>query len=660
MRQKPGPLRPSPTIDAPGTSTTRPASPDRPFDPDLDLRLPGRIRTDGSNQMPDIETSAPTTSTATSRPGITVTHMPDMQMPPRGPARSTLEPYVQNVSGEWVHDAQGLKSHKGRQFADIANDDGSAAGLTVMVAYHDLIKAYRARLPSERVPSGPPLYRVADTDLWSLDKPTETYPANRYTLHELGGPNASSAPLPNEQGYYAVHEWKETTNRDPMIARPYIGFAFQGKNGRMIKVDPSEARGDASVPLKLAHWTDAEIWNVYNLRDAEILTFRAEAEVLGGPPVWARRRHIKDDHNYLLDSMKWSHPQKSRSECAELLRSYNLSVTQRKRLRTEMENGFPEWAEEHKRLTRNTTDDQRFEQIAQELGPFSLRLREQGEADTYDLPPVNQRYEEGFLKSYLESAGYKRNKHDYLYRTDIPGMFRADLRTPFELARDKRLIKLRGNPSESTTKHAFSSTFGLADALNYMGFDYYSNPLHYNSQANRYPGHFSDSDSSSGYRHSTDEESDTSFEMDNSRDYPLRRRKQKNGFLYIIDTRNIEVVPRVENIYLNGRDFDGDRLEGRISMPTRGISSERIWLVNSSHSMAARVEDVFRQAGSDAADIEKATWEGIDVDMWTRSTPYDGLIAGVANSGGVVLNLPKGRNTLANDIIWPVPEHYRP
>jgi hypothetical protein len=64
--------------------------------------------------------------------------------------------------------------------------------------------------------------------------------------------------------------------------------------------------------------------------------------------------------------------------------------------------------------------------------------------------------------------------------------------------------------------------------------------------------------------------------MDDSRDYPLLRRNQTRGFLYVIDTRGIEVVPRVENIYLNDRDFDGDRLEGRISMPTRGISAERI------------------------------------------------------------------------------------
>jgi hypothetical protein len=194
-----------------------------------------------------------------------------------------------------------------------------------------------------------------------------------------------------------------------------------------------------------------------------------------------------------------------------------------------------------------------------------------------------------------------------------------------------------------------------------MNFDYYSNPRHYNTQANRYPGHVSDGELSSGNRHSTDNDSETSFEMDDSRDYPLLRRKQRMGFLYVIDTRGIEVVPRDENIYLNDMDFDGDSLEGRISMPTRGISAERIWLARSDRSQAARVEDILRQAGDNAESIEKATWAGIDgKSVYVYGiTAYDKLIDQIAHSGGVVLKLPKGRETQSNDIIWPVAEHYR-
>ncbi|HWH87990.1 MAG TPA: hypothetical protein VNV36_14605 [Pseudomonas sp.] len=581
--------------------------------------------------------------------------MPDTQAPRLHATTSPLSRYLQSVDGVSSHNADGLRTYKGRQFADIANNDGSAAG-TVMVTFHDLIKAYRAKLPSEREPSGPPLYRVPGTNVWRLTKPVEYYPSSRYTLEEFATYfSAYVAPVPNAQGYYPVHEWVHVPGGERMISNRYVGFAFKDKDGKLVKVDPSEARGDPSLPLKLAHWTDAEIWDVYRLHGAEVVAFRAEAQASGRAPDWATRAKNQDHHEFLLDSMRWSHPHKSRSECAELLRTYNLSVAQQQRLRADMENGFPEWAEQHKRLTHNTLDERRFEHIAQELGPFCLRLRQEGERYSgYDLPPVKQRYEESFLNSYLEHAGYKRNKHDFLYRTDIPAMFRADLRTPFELARDERLVTLAGNHDESTTKSSFSTTFSAYNALSYTGFDYYSNPRHYNTQANRYPGHVSDDEPSMANAYSSGNESDTSFEMDNSRDYPLLRRNQRHSFIYVIDTRGVEVVPRVENLFLNNRDFDGDVMEGRISTPKRGISAERIWLLNSDMTMAANVEDIFLQAGGDVDVIEEATWAG-----GNQSRAYDRLINQVAFSGGVVLHLPKGNHTYSNDVSWPVPEHYR-
>ncbi len=657
MRQKPGPLRPSPTTETPGTSPTRPAPFDHPAD--LDPVLRGRIRPDGTTQSPGADTDGPHSSIATVEPGIMITQMPDTQTPRPRTATSPLEPYLQSVDEALGHDADGLRNHKGRKFADIARDDGSAAGLTVMVAFHDLMKAYRAGLPSERVPSGPPLYRVADSNVWSLKKPIEYYPSDRYTVHDRR--NAHFSNVPDAQGYYAVHEWKHVPDHGDFVMRSNVGFAFKERYGRLVKVDPSEARGDASVPLKLAHWTDREIWDVYNIHGAEVVAFRAEAQASGRAPDWARRTDNDDHHKSLMNAMKWSHPQKSRSECAELLRSYNLTIAQQKRLLPDMDKGFPEWAEQHKRLTQNTLDERRFDQIEEEMQPLILRIRQEGERPDFDAHPVEQRYEQSFLKSYLEHAGYQLTRHGYLFRTDIPAMFRADLRTPFELARDKRLVKLRGNPSDSTNKSAFSATFSMAKLSDYMFFDYYSNPRHYNSQANRYPGHFSDSDSSGGNRHSSASDSETSFEMDESRDYPLLRRKQLLGFRYVIDTRGIEVVPRDENIYLNDMDFDGDPLEGRISMPTRGISAERIWLVRSDLSQAARVEDILRQAGDNAEAIEKATWAGTDGNdvLYHGVTAYDKLIDQIANSGGVVLKLPKGESTYSNDVNWPVAEHYR-
>ncbi|MFJ2480878.1 hypothetical protein ACIOWE_11425 [Pseudomonas sp. NPDC087598] len=661
MRNKPKVPRLTPEVDTSTPSTSRPITPDSGLE-HLDLNLPGRNRPSGSNPLSS-EGGLEGTSgrTVHTEPALTVSVTPlsDIAAVAHTAPVSPLQSYVQKPARELsAPDAAGLKSYKGRQFAEVAGDHAENNTQTVMVAFDDAMKAWRAKLPSERNPSGPPLYRIANTSTWSLRKPIEHY---ELLLH-------TSSYAADSRGYYAVH--KEITNRFEMGDGSYyeskvthrdIGFAFKDEDGKLIRVDPLRARGDTSVPVKLAHWSDGEIWSVYRLREAEALVFRSEAEALGRAPDWARRAEEPDIHKYLTDSLRWVHPQKSLAERTDILRAYNLSIAQQNRLRKDMERGvFPQWAEQHKQLTQSN-DDQRFRQIAEELDPYVLRLRNEGEYTDDSLPDVDQRYDRQFLQSYLEHAGYKRNVHNSLYRTDIPGMFRADLRTPFELARDKRLIKLRGNPSDTTTKRALSATFGLANALTYLSFDYYSNPRHYNSQANRYPGHFSDSDSSTGNRHSTDGESDTSFEMDDSRDYPLLRRKQKLGFLYVIDTRGVEVVPRVENIYLNNTDFDGDTLEGRISMPTRGISADRIWLVHSDLKRAARVEDIFRQAGEDAEEIESATWAGADADAEYRVgyTPYDALINRVAEAGGKILNLPKGNGTFANDIVWPVPEHYR-
>ncbi|SDT54425.1 hypothetical protein [Pseudomonas granadensis] len=650
MRKNTGPLRPSPTPETPGPSTPRPAV-------DMDFHLSGRPRTGATGDSPRRSADGATDGALQAETAVTVTRMSEI-VEPLAPVRfSSLERYRQNaLSALSAHDAQGLRTYKGRKFADVS-DDATTALQTVMVVYHEMMKAYRARLSTEREASGPPLYRIGESNTWSLHRPFEYYDPRRYIQSHIA----------NSRGYYSVEEIRLIEHSGPagkwferQVVDRNAGLAFVDENGGLIRVDPNEARGDISIPVKLALWSDGEIWSTYRLEGARSLVFRSEAEAAGKAPDWATRFNEPNTHKFLTDSLKWSCPDKSQKERTEILRSYNLSIAQQNRLRLEMEHGtFPEWAEQHKRSTQSTSDETRFAHIAEELEPFSLKLREQGENHEHDLPPLAQRYDEKFLNDYLEYAGYKRNQHDYLYRTDIPAMFRADLRTPFELARDKRLVKLRGNPSESTTKRAFSATFGVANALSYMGFDYYSNPRHYNSQANRYPGHFSDSDSSSGFRHSSGEESDTSFKMDETRDYPLLRRGQHLGFVYVIDTRNIEVVPRVENMYLNNRDFDGDTLEGRISMPTRGISAERIWLVSSDLNRAARVEDVFLQAGDRAEAIEKATWAGANDYDRHGNHAYDRLIDEIDRSGGVVLKLPKGRGTSSNDVTWPVAEHYR-
>ncbi|MBP5947087.1 MULTISPECIES: hypothetical protein [unclassified Pseudomonas] len=657
MRNKPKNPRLSPEPATPGPSTSRPHSPDDGRS-DLDFTLPGRVRADAAEISSGVTSDNLTPGTSHGKASVSVTPMDASATTRPVVGQSPLRPYVQTPSSKLsLHDADGLRSYKGRFFADVASDDAQTGIETVMVVFHDAMKAYRAKLPTERAPSAPPLYRIADTNTWSSQKPIAYYENSMDRVY-------TTSNTVDAQGYYAVHEQLTRKHSAPFDHIEYqvtnrdIGFALKDAHSKLVRVDPLEARGDPSVPLKLAHWTDGDIWSAYRLRESEALVFRSEAEAQGRPPTWATRFEDPDTYQYLIHSLRWSHPHKSPDEHADILRSYNLTIAQQSRLRKDMEHGvFPEWAEQHKQLTQSN-DDQRLSQIAAELDPYILRLRNEGQYLENKLPDAELRYESEFLESYLMHAGYKRNMRGLLYRTDIPGMFRADLRTPFELARDKRLFRLKGNGPESTTKLPFSTTFGLDDASNYTDFEYYSQPRRYNSQANRYPGHASsDSDSSDGGRYGTGNESDNSFEMDYSRDYPLRRRNQDLSFLYVIDTRGIEVVPQAENAHLSNLTFWADPMEGQISMPSRGISAERIWLVHSDKRRAARVEDIFRAAGENAEAIEQATWDGT---VSRHPSPYDDLIEKVASSGGVILDLPKGTETFANDIIWPVPEHYRP
>ncbi|MFJ2539491.1 hypothetical protein [Pseudomonas sp. NPDC087614] len=119
-------------------------------------------------------------------------------------------------------------------------------------------------------------------------------------------------------------------------------------------------------------------------------------------------------------------------------------------------------------------------------------------------------------------------------------------------------------------------------------------------------------------------------------------------------------MPGAENLYLNDLDFEADPTEGRLSMPTRGISAQRLWLVNSQLTRAACIEDVFKCAGGSVSAIEKATWNGTLTYSEQGTTIYDALIDRVGADGAKVLFLPKGRDTFAGDITWPTPEHERP
>ncbi|QHC97889.1 hypothetical protein PspR84_25710 [Pseudomonas sp. R84] len=657
MRQKPGPRPKSPPVE----SSTR-ASPPRDRSTDTPL-LPAR----GSALSPDVPSSPkrprqdePGTSRSISR-AIEVSTSPVTGTDTRFFSASSLEDYAHPYFGDMpAPNAAGLRSYLARDWVDVQLP-GTEGRHHVCVQYDAQLKTYRVMSFRVLAP-GPPVYRTIHDNLWSLDRHLTYLNADDYSFSAQASADG-------------LHEFRRRSSSEEL---PTLGYAYKDQSHHWIAVDPTRASTPMPPALKLAHWTDQDIQQMYIVDDARLADFREQAQTSGQPPSWALRAQNTEDYQHVAESLKWRHPLLTFAQRLTLLRSYNLSKAQLRQLRTELINGqVPQWAEQHKRLTLDTSNEQRFKLIGEELENYVQDLRTQGLALNHHWPA--SRYSEAFLADYATHLGYQRTRHNMLYRTDIPAMFRGETRIPFELARDGRMMYRKGNPTGTTNKRALSATFGLHDATAYAatkGGFYHE--LHYNSQANRFPGvnpqsskgrsgESSDSGGSSvseGKRTGDEADSDSSFVFDDSKGYESRRRQQTTSFVYAIDTRGLEVVPGAENKAFNPGNgkFLFDDMEGHISTPTRGISAERIWLVRSDLTSAARVNDVLAQAGDRVASIEQATWAGTDSRAAGHfgSNAYDSLIDEIKGSGGVILDLPKGDTTFANDITWPVAEHDRP
>ncbi|WP_435038147.1 hypothetical protein [Pseudomonas neuropathica] len=658
MRQKPGPRPKSPTVDTPAASASQPVdhsarNPILPTPESIPGHLP--IEAPSSPKRPRVE--GPGTSQPKNSP-IAVSVVPRFTSDTPAFSLTSLEDFVHPYFGDLPKaNESGIKRYLAKDWVDV-HLPGTEGRQHVCVQYDADLRAYRV-MSFRRLAPGPPIYRTMQGNLWSLDR----------HLTFLNGDDYAFSATADADGYYAFRALGSSSGA------AILGYAFKHPEHHWIAIDPARARDRRSA---VAQWSDQDIQRMYIVDDARIPDFRMQAQATGKAPDWAPRAQNTEDPLFVAESLKWLHPQMPLAQRLELQRSYNLTQDQLCRLRTESGDGqIPEWAEQHKRLTLDPINDQRFRLIGEELEHYVKDLRSQGLALDHHWPAT--RYSDVFLADYATHLGYQRTRHNMLYRTDIPAMFRGETRLPFELARDGRMMYRKGNPTGTTNKRALSATFGLLDATAYAatkGGFYHE--LHYNSQANRFPGvnpqsskgrtgDSSDSGGSSvseGKRTGNETDSDSSFVFDDSKGYESTRRQQTTSFVYAIDTRGLEVVPGAENKAFNPANgkFFFDDLEGHISTPTRGISAERLWLVRSDLTRAARVRDVLAQAGEHVAAIEQATWAGTDSRAagYFGGNAYDSLIDEIAGSGGLILDLPKGDKTFADDIVWPVPEHDRP
>ncbi|WP_419736258.1 dermonecrotic toxin domain-containing protein [Pseudomonas sp. COR18] len=468
--------------------------------------------------------------------------------------------------------------------------------------------------------------------------------------------NYATALGPDSQGYYRFKAGSDTL------------YAFKHEDGSWAPVTPPPGRFDATgqlvSPRQLPSWTDGEIWQHYRLQGTAADAFRNQAALTGKSPAWEYPGSRERARTRLLRDLKWAFPEKTTPERAELLKGYNLLPSQWPLLKKALQDTgrIPDWAERHKMQMQDAGNLQRFDLLQAEVVPQIRHLRNfelaKLELDR-DFPDY---YTRDFLDAFLLKIGYQRNIRNCLYRTDIPAMFRSDDRTPFELARDNTMLA-RETPGEerATTEEALSASFSLDDAKSYgLGGGPGEGQLRYNSQFDRYPGG-RDSDSDMQTEGDADSQVESGSDADSDepwnreRGYSPRRLRQSVAFLYMIDTRGIEVVPGQENEFFNSAGpqglFPNDDIEGEISVPTLGLSADRVWLVNSSQTRAANVHAINEAAGEQAAGIEHDTWDGVE-----NQTVYDDLIDQVAVSGGQVVTAPPNSSIFSDDVVWPHPQ----
>ncbi|WP_224794762.1 hypothetical protein [Pseudomonas fluorescens] len=579
----------------------------------------------------------------------------------------------------WLRDdfLRGMKSAEddgfrwivGRRFVDVEYE----GGLRTTHVGQDAAGVYRCKLVTERSASGPALFRNEGRLTWRLtEHPAPTMastkrPASPVSDQPGTAPVAKRprpAPLdwnmyrpssrsPDAQGYY---EMAPAFGSNKAITQ----FAFRDPFGKWIPVDPP-AGGFGAQPTLLKHWTDHEIWQMYDIHGEDLLRFRTDAHASGKSPQWAVPKVTNPHRDLLRDTLRWLHPGLNLTQRQAFLQSYNLLPSQLTRLQQDLktELTMPQWAQAHKRLIDDIDNPQRFEQLSRDAVE-ELNLKRDARHDWYS-PETSMT--EPVRETLLNKLGYLRNENNCLYRMDIPGLFRGDERTPFELANDGFMLPRYHHAPGATTQKPMSATFSLNE-----GKMYAREPdpeyLRFNSQTNKYPGR--DADDSASGSDASDTESTTSSEWsdaastvpwDHDRDYESTRTRQKEMFLYVLDTRHLEVVPHEENMSFNStaRDtprtwFPDDDFEGLISVSRSGLDAERIWLLNSALNKAVKIDDLNDLAGASAERIEAATHAG-----HRNRFEYDLLIDKAEAAGKPVLRLSGRGDEFAYDIKWPEP-----
>lgn len=330
-----------------------------------------------------------------------------------------------------------------------------------------------------------------------------------------------------------------------------------------------------------------------------------------------------EDERQSLETLKRLHPEKDKKSIEMLWGSYNMSGELRQRFISElMSTGqVPVWAEYHRVASMNPNNLNRFDNITAVTTPILTSLQNRVRGSSSHQHSAVYHFSPEFLRAYTQILGYQRNREKALFRTDISGVFRGDHRTPDELSSHRKMIAFTSGHSEQhTTDITLCTSTAYGDANIYgrknTGL---AEQFHYGYQ---------DDDEYYSF--------DSADESDDDESGALRR-KQKDGFVYLIDTRGIEVVPIADNQVLNPDNSTVGGMtvsaEIHVSVPRTGLPSNRIWLVNSDGTKAVKIDDLHEHFHEELSSLEKQTFAGANSDI------YDYLFIEAENKGLPILDL---------------------
>jgi hypothetical protein len=247
---------------------------------------------------------------------------------------------------------------------------------------------------------------------------------------------------------------------------PYI--SQDDFNGRMAPLDYSVQQWAAQLD-KVSIFSTADrqlglLRRKLNLTQEQVN--ESVGEIYYNVPDYVKKAHENGLlRNLLIDQLRVrisdGATPKSQEAMISQLQPYNLSTRQLSRLLADVQadGRFAQWAEDHKHSSMDGPNNQAFNEAYEELLPEILTLR------NFEVPNVvfRDHFTPPYFEKLLIKAGYKWNEKGFMYRDDIPAVFRGDDRSPFVFY-DEGMIPRVEQTGRSTTQFSVSKTFHMAEA----------------------------------------------------------------------------------------------------------------------------------------------------------------------------------------------------